>query len=252
MPRPNRLFMPGQTHHVLQRGNNRQAVFFDDEGRRLFRRWLGEAAAAEGCAVHAYVLMTNHFHLLLTAGGAGSIPRLMQSLGRRYVGLVNRTQGRTGTLWEGRYKSAILDSETYVLACHRYIEANPLRAGMARPQDYPWSSHRHNAFGEADGLLTPHETYLALGPTPAKRRDAYRALFAEGLDGALIETLRDATQRGWAPGGDGFQRAIEAALGRKAGPPRRGRPPKPRAGDRGVAVGLLQGGNNVSDPFSRL
>jgi putative transposase len=230
MPRPVRLFMPGLTHHVLQRGNNRQAVFFDDEGRRLFLRWLSDAAKAEGCQVHAYVLMTNHFHLLLTAARAGSIPRLMQSLGRRYVGLVNRRQERTGTLWEGRYKSAILDSETYVMACHRYIEANPLRAGLvARPEDYAWSSHRHNALGETDGLVAAHETYLALGRTQAERLAAYRALFAEGLDGALIEILRDAVQRGWAPGGDGFRSRIEAALGREAGPPRRGRPPKPRA-----------------------
>jgi putative transposase len=138
MPRLTRLSMPGQVHHILQRGNNRQAVFFDDEGRRLFLRWLGEAATAEGCAIHAYVLMTNHFHLAVTAESTRSIPRMMQSLGRRYVGFVNRSLGRTGTLWEGRYKSTILDSESYVLACLRYIEANPLRAGIvARPEDYP-------------------------------------------------------------------------------------------------------------------
>ena len=120
MPRPNRLILPGQTHHIVQRGNNRQVVFFSDDDRQIFLKWLGEASAAEGCALHAYVLMTNHFHLVITAGEADSIPRLMQSLGRRYVSHVNREYGRTGTLWEGRYKSTILDSESYVLVCHRY------------------------------------------------------------------------------------------------------------------------------------
>lgn len=227
MPRLARLCLPGQAHHVLQRGNNRQAVFFDDEGRRLFLHWLGEAAAAEGCAVHAYVLMTNHFHLAVTAGGGASIPRMMQSLGRRYVGYVNRTLGRTGTLWEGRYKSTVLDSETYLLACLRYIEANPLRAGMvARPEDHLWSSYRANALGWRDPLLTPHETYRALGATPSERQAAYRALFAEGLGGEQLDALRDSIQRGWAPGSDRFRREVEAASGRRADVPRRGRPPK--------------------------
>jgi putative transposase len=229
MPRPARLSLPGCTHHVLQRGNNRQTVFFDDDGRRQFLRWLGDAAAREGCALHAYVLMTNHFHLMLTAERATSIPRLMQSLGRRYVALVKRTHGRTGTLWEGRYKSTILDSETYVLACLRYIEANPLRARMvARPEDYAWSSYRHTALGDPDALLTPHETYAALGKSPAERQAAYRALFAEGLDQATVETLRDAIQRGWAPGSDRFRREVAATLGRSVDTPRRGRPPKKR------------------------
>jgi REP element-mobilizing transposase RayT len=149
MPRPTRLVMAGQAHHVLQRGNNRQPVFFDDEGRRLYLRWLGEAAASEGCALHAYALMTNHVHLMLMPARAESISRLMQSVGRRYVGYVNRAHGRTGTLWEGRYKSTVLDSETYVLACQRYIEANPLRAAMVtRAEDYPWSSYRFSALGD--------------------------------------------------------------------------------------------------------
>jgi putative transposase len=227
MPRQARLSMPGQAHHVLQRGNNRQAVFFDDGGRRLFLRWLGEAALVEDCTIHAYVLMTNHFHLAVTAAGPQSIPRMMQSLGRRYVGAINRTLGRTGTLWEGRYKSTILDSEAYLLTCLRYIEANPLRAGIvARPEDYPWSSYGCNALGRPDALLTPHEIYQALGCTPAERQEAYRSLFAEGLSAEQLETLRDSIQRGWAPGSDSFRHEVEIALGRRAGIPRRGRPPK--------------------------
>jgi putative transposase len=239
MPRLARLCLPGLSHHVLQRGNNRQAVFFDEEGRRLFLRWLGEAATAEGCAVHAYVLMTNHFHLAVTAGRADSIPRMMQSLGRRYVGYVNRALGRTGTLWEGRYKSTVVDSETYLLACLRYIEANPLRAGMvARPEDHPWSSYRGNALGRRDPLLTAHETYCALGTTSGERQAAYRALFAEGLDGEQLDALRDSIQRGWAPGSDRFRREVEAASGRRADVPRRGRPPKkqPQGEDGGQAI----------------
>ena len=230
MARPTRLILPGQTHHIVQRGNNRQAVFFSDDDRQLFLKWLGEASRTEGCALHAYVLMTNHFHLVLTAGNEESIPRLMQSVGRRYVAHVNRAYGRTGTLWEGRYKSTILDSETYVLACHRYVESNPLRARMvSRPEDYPWSSYRHNALGRGDPLLREHATYQELGATSADRQAAYREWFAPGLTDTLIDTLRDATQRGWVPGSDRFRQEIERALGRRVDPQRRGRPPKAEA-----------------------
>ena len=227
MAHTTRLSLPGRPHHILQRGNNRQCVFFDDEDRALFLRWLGEAATVQDCAVHAYVLMDNHFHLLMTAGRTESVARVMQSLGRRYVGHVNSARHRTGTLWEGRYKSTILESEPYVLACQRYIETNPLRARLAaRPEDYPWSSYRRHALGAADPMLKPHETYLALGASPAERQAAYRALFAQELDATVIATLRDAVQRGWAAGSEGFRHEIEAALGRSVDPPRRGRPPK--------------------------
>jgi putative transposase len=237
VPRPNRLILAGQTHHIVQRGNNRQAVFFTDDDRRAFLKWLGHALDAEGCILHAYVLMTNHFHLVLTAGEAESIPRLMQSLGRRYVAHVNRTYGRTGTLWEGRYKSTILDSETYVLTCHRYVEANPLRAGMvSRLEDHPWSSYRHNALGRADPLLREHATYRALGATATERQASYRELFAPALTDTLIATLRDATQRGWVPGSDHFRHEIERALGRRVDPPKRGRPPKAE-GEEGTSEG---------------
>jgi putative transposase len=211
MARPTRLILPGQTHHIVQRGNNRQAVFFSDDDRQLFLKWLGEASRTEGCALHAYVLMTNHFHLVITAGGAESIPRLMQSLGRRYVSYVNREYSRTGTLWEGRYKSTILDSESYVLS---------------RPEDYPWSSYRHNAVGRKDPLLREHATYHALGTTAAARRASYRELFGPGLTDEQVETIRDATQRGWVPGSDRFRHEVERDLGRRVDPPKRGRPPK--------------------------
>jgi putative transposase len=230
MPRMVRLFAPGQAHHVLQRGNNRQPIFFTDDDRRRFLGWLETALEAEGCTLHAYVLMTNHFHLLLTPARAESIPRSIQSLGRRYVGWVNHAQGRTGTLWEGRYKSTIVDSETYLLACQSYIEANPVRAGMAAsPADYPWSSYGHNALGLGDRLLSEHPVYSALGATPKERQATYRALFDEGLDGAIMEILRDSVQRGWVPGDPQFQQKMATLLGRPVGPPRRGRPPKSAA-----------------------
>jgi putative transposase len=232
MPRLPRLFLAGQPNHVIQRGNNRGAIFFAEDDRRRYLAWLGEALASEGCALHAYVLMTNHVHLLVTAVAEQAIPRVLQSLGRRYVRHVNQRYGRSGTLWEGRFKSTIVDSETYLLACHRYIESNPLRARMvADAADYRWSSYRHNALGEADALLTRHAVYEALGGSSEARCAAYRALFREGLEDPILATIRDATQRGWAMGSERFQQEIGVALRRRADPPQRGRPRKPRLGE---------------------
>ena len=232
MPRAPRLVLAGQAHHIIQRGNNRQAIFFEDGDRRFFLSELGRALAEQGCALHAYVLMTNHVHLLITPETDDGIGRLMQSLGRSYVGHVNRLWGRTGTLWEGRFKSTIVDSEDYVMACYRYIEANPLRAGMVtRAADHLWSSHARNALGGIDTLIREHEAYGALGADPQARQSAYRQIFADGLSDELLATLRDATQRGWVPGRDRFRQEIEAALGRRAGPPVRGRPPKRKGED---------------------
>ena len=200
MPRPVRLVLPGQVHHVIQRGNNRQPIFFEDRDRRLFLTMLGDALAAHRCALHAYVLMTNHVHLLITPEGEAGIASVMQSVGRRYVAHINRTHQRTGTLWEGRFRSTIVDSEAWVMACYRYIEANPIRAGMVTaPEDHPWSSHGRNAHGRPDPLVEEQDCYTALGDTAADRQAAYRAHF-EDLAPDTIDTLRDATQRGWVPG----------------------------------------------------
>ncbi len=229
MPRRSRLFVSGQAQNVIQRGNNRGAIFFEDSERRVYLDWLGEALADQGCALHAYVLMTNHVHLLITSDRQEAIPKALQSLGRRYVRYVNRTYGRTGTLWEGRYKSTILDSERYVLACHRYIEANPVRAFMvADAGDHSWSSYHHNAGGRADALLSEHPVYAALGTTAGERQNAYRKLFAEGLAPELVSEIRDATNRGWVPGSERFRKEIEAVVSRRVEPPRRGRPSKVR------------------------
>jgi len=225
MARLGRYFVAGQALHVIQRGNDRQRIFFAADDYLAYATWLAEAARDHGCAVHAYVLMTNHVHLLLTPADAESVPRMLQSLGRRYVRAINARRRRTGTLWEGRYRAAPIDSDAYLLRCCRYIELNPVRARMvARPREYRWSSYRFHALGTADPLVTPHPLYMALGRGGAERQAAYRGLFRETLDAAFLDDLRAATQGGWALGDARFQRRIAAAAGRRAAPLARGRP----------------------------
>ena len=240
MPRKPRFDLPDIPVHVVQRGNNRQPVFFDDAGRRAYLAWLGEAAGRYGCAVHAYVLMTNHVHLLMTPARAGAVGRTLQYVGRRYVPYVNRMTGRTGTLWEGRYRANLIEAERYLLLCHRYIELNPVRAGLAAaPVDYVWSSYAANALGEKDPLVTPHPVYLALGRGPKTRRKAYAALFAETLPEDPVDDLLAAVHSGTPLGGEAFCNRIEAALRQPVGHARRGRPRKP---------GVNAGRENGTDP----
>ena len=230
MARLGRYFLPGQALHVIQRGNNRQAVFFHDEDRELYRSWLGEAAAEYGCAIHAYVLMTNHVHLLVTPKAAESLPRTMQSLGRRYVRRVNDTYGRSGTLWEGRYRAAPIDGEGWFMTCSRYIELNPVRARLvSHPRLWRWSSYRTNAEGAADRLVTPHALYRALARSRADRLLAYRKLFTDVLGEDTLKAIRSATNGGWALGDDRFREEIEKALKRRAAPLPKGRPAKKAA-----------------------
>ena len=226
MPRLGRYFLPDQPQHVIQRGNDRQAVFLCDEDREAYLDWLLAAAQKHGCRIHAYVLMTNHVHLLASPARAESLPRMMQSLGRRYVRYLNDAHRRTGTLWEGRYRAAPIDSDRYLMLCTRYIELNPVRARMVRhPREHRWSSYPANALGAADALVTPHALYLSLGRTAAERQASYRALFRDQLDEAFIEDLRVATNGGWALGGDAFKRRIAKGAKRRAEPLPRGRPP---------------------------
>jgi putative transposase len=227
MARLGRYFLPDQPLHVIQRGNNREPVFFADKDYQRYREWLAEAAAKNGCAIHGYVLMTNHVHLLVTPRAAGSVPRTMQSLGRRYVGYVNAAYRRSGTLWEGRYRAAPVDGEPYFLACCRYIELNPVRASMVgHPRDYPWSSYDAHAHGTSDALVSGHDLYVRLGPNATERQKAYRALFRAALDGAFVDDLRAATNGGWALGDARFKRRIAKTLGRRVERLPRGRPPK--------------------------
>jgi putative transposase len=226
-PRPHRLDVPGVPQHVIQRGNDRQPCFFSEADYLRYRNDLREIALREGCAVHAYVLMTNHVHLLMTPAVAGAVARVMQSLGRRYVRHINDRYHRTGTLWEGRYKACLVDDGDYLMQCYRYIELNPLRAAMVvDPRDYTWSSHLANAYGHHDPLVTPHSAYLALSSDLIQRQLTYRGLVMETLDPAEVEAIRQHVQRQHAYGSHRFRAAIEKQLGRTAGPRKIGRPRK--------------------------
>src|SRR6266700_7688800 len=227
MARRARYFLADQPMHVIQRGNNRQPIFFAEADYTRYRDWLMTASAEYGCAIHGHVLMTNHVHLLATPRMPESLPRTMQALGRRYVRYVNTIHGRTGTLWEGRYRAAPIDSEAHFLACCRYIKLNPVRARMVRhPRDYRWSSYRAHAQGRADLLLTSHELYDRLGRTAASRQQEYRALFRAALNQDFVQDLRAATNGGWALGDARFKQQIAKALGRRVVPLPKGRPPK--------------------------
>jgi putative transposase len=216
MARLPRIVVPGQALHIIQRGNNRQAVFFGDGDYRVYLDTLQHAATTRGCAIHAYVLMTNHVHLLLTPERTEGPSRLMQAVGRRYVRHVNGGYRRTGTLWEGRYKSALIDSERYLLICSRYIELNPVRAGMVdRPDDYRWSSYRCNATGRRDEVTQPHPLYSRLGGDAEQRQASYRALFAGHLDEAVLTSIRQGTEAGEVIGNDRFRDEIAAMAKRR-------------------------------------
>jgi len=226
MPRLPRFFAPATPQHIIQRGNNRERMFDGPSDFAYYKGCLEYAARKHDVAIHAYVLMTNHVHLLATPATAASLPRMMQAVGRVYVHYFNKSCARTGTLWEGRYKATIVDSEGYLLACMRYIELNPVRAGMATsPEGYAWSSIHANAYGAADPLVTPHQSYRELGRSRPERRSAYRSLLGMPLDSALLEAIREATQHTWALGSAEFRSAIDT-LGRRSSRLSTGRPRK--------------------------
>jgi len=227
MPRPPRYELSGVPQHVIQRGNNRQATFFADEDYQAYLNWLSEAAVAHGCAIHAYVLMTNHVHLLVTPQEVGAIGKLMQSLGRRYVQYVNARYRRSGTLWEGRYKGALIDSERYLLTCSRYIELNPVRAGMvAHPGEYRWSSYGGNAQGQPDPVISAHAEYVALGNDDSTRQAAYRELFRQHLEPKMVDEIRTSLNQCRVYGSERFKDEIELTLQRRVRPGKAGRPRK--------------------------
>jgi putative transposase len=225
MPRPPRLDLAGIPQHIVQRGVDRRPCFVLDVHYREYLRHLLDQAQAHGCDVHAYVLMCNHVHLLATPIETGGVGRLMQSLGRRYVGFFNVTMERTGTLWEGRFKSCLVESDAYLLHCYRYIELNPVRAGITDdPGGYQWSSYHRNGLGGSDPLVTPHAGYLALGLSDAERRAAYRAIVAQGCEQVEADEIRAMTSRQRAFGGRQFQYDLEASHHRPMGTVKRGRP----------------------------
>lgn len=235
MPRRNRVCPAGVAQHLIQRGNNRQPCFSDARDFAAYAHCLREAAERFEVAVHAWVFMTNHVHLLVTPGSANGVSRMMQQVGRRYVRYFNDRYGRSGTLWEGRFRSCLVQDEVYLLQCYRYIELNPVRAGMVNdPTEYRWSSHRTNALGVESGLCTPHAAYLALGEGEA-RLAAYRALLSAELEEEPMVAIRRATQCGLALGDDRFVRAMEARTGMWLRPRRPG--PRPGRPDPGAVVG---------------
>ena len=225
MARLPRFDFPGIPQHVIQRGNDRQPCFASDDDRERHLQDLRDAACRHKVAIHAYVLMTNHVHLLASPPARNAIAAMMQALGRRYVAYFNAAYCRTGTLWEGRYKACLVDSDRYLLRCHRYVERNPVRAAMvANARDYRWSSHRCNAYGDPDALLTPHPRYLALGDTAPARHAAYRAICDEAVDADELKRIREYVQQQRALGDTRFQMRIQQLAGRCASIRPRGRP----------------------------
>ena len=223
MARLPRYIVPGQPQHVILRGNNREAIFRAEADYRFFLEKLQLACIKHGAEIHAYVLMTNHLHLLITPRHDQSLAKTMQMVGRYYVQYYNYTYRRTGTLWEGRYKATLIDSETYLLTCMRYIELNPVRASMvSHPSEYPWSSYHHNAQGQPDELITPYLEYRRLGRTDPERQAAYRQLFKHHIPERHAIEIRDATNKAWVLGSDRFKQRIEQQLARPVQPSARG------------------------------
>jgi putative transposase len=225
--------------HIVQRGHNREPCFFAEEDYFTYLHWLGEALKENGCALHAYVLMTNHVHLLVTPEKAEKIPKLIISLGRRYVQYINTTYRRTGTLWDSRYKSSLIQADKYLLSCMRYIELNPVRAAMVEdPAHYRWTSYRANALGKADDLLTPHPTYTAIASATQERLAAYRVLFRPHLEREGVADIRLALNQSQPLGDHRFH----AKIAKIVGEPRQARPRgRPRKDVDGSEVHITQG-----------
>jgi putative transposase len=235
MARLPRLVVPGQPHHIIQRGNDRQAIFREAADYLKFIDWLREGSKQFKVAIHAYVLMTNHVHLLATPADAQGLSKMMQWIGRHYVPYFNQKYQRTGTLWEGRFKATVIDSERYLMTCSRYIELNPVRAGMVvAASDYSWSSYQHHIGMKVDPLITDHPLYWALGNTPFQREAAYRSLLEQGVEEADVAALTEATLKGWAIGSEKFKSALEKQTRRRVVKAKRGRPAKRVAADDSV------------------
>ena len=225
MARKPRINLPGVPQHVIQRGHNREPCFYGEADYSAYLEFLQMTSERSGCQIHAYVLMTNHVHLLVTPTQDYGISTMMQSLGKRYVQYVNSSYRRSGTLWEGRYKASLVDSQRYLLTCMRYIELNPVRAGMVvSPSEYRWSSYGCNAASKDNCVVTPHPLYRQLGVTAAARCFAYRELFRYKLDQALLHEIRETVNHELVLGREDFRDKIETMLNRKV---RQGKPGRP-------------------------
>ena len=227
MPRKPRFFLAGVPCHIVQRGNNREPIFFEKEDYLSYLEWLEEALERYDCALHAYVLMTNHVHLLVTPNRKDGISLTMQYVGRHYVPYINHMYDRSGTLWEGRFKASLIDSQTYLFTCMRYIELNPVRANMVKaPGEYRWSSYKGNATAKEDPLITPHPQYQSLGRSKQQRKQAYRALFRHHIEDRELHAIQACWQSGTPLGNERFREKIERRLKTKVGQATRGRPRK--------------------------
>ena len=227
MARLPRLTLAAHPHHVIQRGNNRQPICLDSADFQTLKDVLGACAQRFHVAVHAFVLLGNHFHLLATPPTDDALPKMMQALGRSYVRYFNDRHQRTGTLWEGRYKSTLIDADRYLLACMVYIDLNPVRTGVAgHAGDYLWSSYAHYAGVRPDKLLSPHPLVWNLGNTPFAREAAYAQLVQEGLTSVQLSELTEAALHGWALGGQQFLDTLQKQTPRRLRKSAPGRPSK--------------------------
>lgn len=225
MARLPRLVVPNQPHHVIQQGHDNQIVFRDTDDYVAFINWLREGSRQFKVAIHAYVLMTNHLHLLLTPSDETGLSKMMQWIGRHYVPYFNRKYHRSGTLWQGRYKATVLDADRYLMTCCRYIETNPVRSGLVSSAgDYSWSSYPHHIGIKSDPLVTDHPLFWALGNTPFDREIAYKALVEQGVNEDDVAALTEATMKGWAIGSERFKSLLERQTSRRIRKSKRGRP----------------------------
>jgi len=231
MPRRARSYLPRFPYHLVQRGNNREVCFFEPENYQFYLELLRDNAKRYGVAIHAWVLMTNHVHLLLTPESEHSISRMTRVVGSRYAQYLNKSYKRTGTVWEGRHKSSPVHAQDYLLKCYRYIELNPVNAGMVvRPEEYRWSSYHANAWGDSVGWMVPHCEYLSLGADVQSRCLTYRGLFARHFDASDLSAIRLAAHYCQPLGDERFRLQIEEKLGRSVGQAARGRPRKSAVG----------------------
>jgi putative transposase len=227
MARLPRLCVANYTHHVIHRGNNRQDIFLNDDDSAYFLALLGKALKDFSCDLNAYVLMGNHFHLLITPQTSKALPLMMQAIGRDYARYFNKRYNRTGTIWEGRYRSSIIDTDRYLLACMVYLDLNPVRAGLVRAAgDYSLSSYHHYAGNQVNTMVSPTQSYWALGNTPFAREAAYRDLVANGLQHNELEKLTDHALHGWPLGGQQFLDEINTLTHRRTEKLKKGRPAK--------------------------
>lgn len=225
MARTARLVVPNQPHHIIQRGNDGQMIFRDVDDCLAFLVWLREASKHFKVAIHAYVLMGNHLHLLASPSDAAGLGRMMQWVGRFYVPYFNRKYGRAGTLWQGRFKTSVIESEQYFMLCSRYIEMNPVRAGLvSHPSEYRWSSYAHHVGDKPDALIADHPLYWALGNTPFEREAAYTQLMSQTVSQEVFDNLGQAVLKGWALGSEQFKITLEKRTNRRVRPAKRGRP----------------------------